>query len=256
MGAAKEIRVSRLVSELSWERFRERVPFETDLVIVPIGTIEAHGAIPLGTDNIIPAAMARDLAPRLGALIAPPVPYGVTNSLLPYPGSTTVSSATFEAYLFEAVAGLAQAGFRRAVLLNGHGGQSGEVGRVVHRLWSESKIFSVAIEWWGLAAEISRDVYGEVTSGHAGVEETAMVLAVAPELVDRERATTIRRAARRYGVKARPFPATIILEREEKNGDGAPVLDAGKAAEFYRRTVEAVGSALEEVFAGWEDLRR
>jgi len=48
----------------------------------------------------------------------------------------------------------------------------------------------------------------------------------------------------------------IILEREEKNGDGAPVLDAGKAAEFYRRTVEAVGSALEEVFAGWEDLRR
>lgn len=247
--------MSRFMSDLTWERFRDRVPSETDLVIVPIGTIEAHGAIPLGTDNIIPAALARELAPRFGALIAPPVPYGVTNSLLPYPGSTTVSSATFEAYLFEAVAGLARAGFRRAVLLNGHGGQSAEVGRVVHRLWSETGTFSVAIEWWGLAAEISREVYGEVTSGHAGVEETAMVLAVAPELIDGERAATIRRAPRRSGVRARPFPATIILEGEERDGDGAPVLDPGKAAEFYRKTTDAVASALAEVLAGWEELR-
>jgi hypothetical protein len=66
-----------------------------------------------------------------------------------------------------------------------------------------------------------------------------------------------RRAPRRSGVKARPFPASIILNHEEKReGDGAPILDADKAAEFYRRTVDAVEAALEEVFAGWEDLRR
>ena len=87
--------MSHNLTDLTWEAFREQVPSKTDLVMIPIGTIEAHGAIPLGTDNIIPQALARDLAPRFDALVAPPVTYGVTNSLLPYPGSTTVSSETF-----------------------------------------------------------------------------------------------------------------------------------------------------------------
>ena len=247
--------MSQQMTDLSWKAFRDRVPSKTDLVIVPVGTIEAHGAFPLGTDNIIPTAMADELATRLDALIAPLVPYGVTNSLLPYPGSTTVSPATFEQYLFEAAAGLVDTGFKRVVLLNGHGGQTREVNRVVHRLWDETKAFSVAIEWWWLAEQISRDVYGEVTSGHAGVEESAMVLAVRPELIDADAAVKARRAPRRYGVKARPFPATIILNHPENEGDGAPVIDHDKAQTFYRRTVDAAESALEEVFAGWEDLR-
>ncbi len=244
------------LSDLSWEAFRDTVPSKIDAVMIPVGTLEAHGAMPLGTDNLIPAGLAQELAPRLGALVAPPVPYGVTNTLLPYPGSTTVSPATFQAYLFEAAAGLVDAGFRRVVLLNGHGGQSGEVAAVVRRLWSEKKAYSVAIEWWGLVAEISREIYGDVVSGHAGIEETAMVLALAPDLVDAARHTTIRRAHRRSGVQARPFPASIILDRAEKGSEGAPVLDRDKAAEFQRRTVRAVEAALLEVWAGWDQIGR
>jgi creatinine amidohydrolase len=247
--------MSHHMTDLSWEAFRDRVPSKTDLVIVPVGTIEAHGAFPLGTDNIIPTSMAEELAKRFDALIAPLVPYGVTSSLLPYPGSTTVSSETFEQYLFEAAAGLVDTGFKRVLLLNGHGGQTSEVNRVVNQLWDETEAFSVALEWWGLAEQISRDVYGEVTSGHAGVEESAMVLAVRPELIDADAAVKARRAPRRDGIKARPFPATIILNHEEKDGDGAPVIDHEKAQTFYRRVVEAAEAALGEVFAGWEELR-
>src|SRR5262245_46959353 len=104
--------MTHLMSELSWEAFRERTK-KSDLVLVPVGTLEAHGGSPVGTDTIIPTALAQDLAPRFQALIAPPIPYGVTNSLLPYPGSTTVSPATFIAYLFEACAGLVDAGLQR-----------------------------------------------------------------------------------------------------------------------------------------------
>ena len=46
------------MNDLSWEQFRDRVPSACDLAIVPVGTIEAHGAIPLGTDTIIPEALA------------------------------------------------------------------------------------------------------------------------------------------------------------------------------------------------------
>jgi creatinine amidohydrolase len=244
------------LAELSWEQFRDVVPARYATVLVPVGTIEAHGALPLGTDTLIPAAIAEQLAPRLAALIAPAVPYGVTNSLLPYPGSTTVSSETFRAYLFEATAGLADAGFRRIVLLNGHGGQSSEVADVVRRLWAERKVFSVAVEWWGVVGEITREVYGEIIGGHAGVEETAMVVAIAPQTVDAARVAKVRRMPIRAGVRARPFPATVMLERPEKAGEGAPNPDPAKAADFYRRTVDAVESALEDVFAGWDEIRR
>lgn len=243
------------LTDLTWEQFRDRVPSEVDAVLVPIGTIEAHGAMSLGTDNLIPLALARDLAPRLGALVAPGIHYGVTNTLLPYPGSTTVSSATFQNYVFEAVAGLVDAGLRRIVLLNGHGGQTAELGTVVKRLWLEKKAFSVAIEWWGLALDLSREVYGNVVSGHAGVEETAMVLAIAPELVDRGRHGVIRRAHRQSGVQARPFPASIILEKAEKSGEGAPILDLAQAQAFYEGTLRAVEAAIRGVFAGWSELR-
>lgn len=243
------------LNHLTWEQFRDLVPKRIDLAIVPVGTVEAHGAIPLGTDTLIPEAMAEQLAPRLQAVIAPPVAYGVTDSLLPYPGSTTVSAETFRAYLFEAAAGLVDAGFRRIVLLNGHGGQSGEVADVVARLWNEKRAYAVALEWWGLAAEASQDIYGEHASGHAGVEETAMVLAAHPDLVDASRAKKVRRAPRRAGLRARPFPATIILDRPEKNGDGAPDLDPARAKRFFERCTDAAADALREVFDGWEDLR-
>ena len=244
------------MNDLSWEQFRDRVPSACDLAIVPVGTVEAHGAIPLGTDTMIPEALAADLAPRLNALIAPSIAYGVTNSLLPYPGSTTVSSATFAAYLFEAAAGLVDAGFRRIVLLNGHGGQSSEVGGVVARLWNEKRAYACAVEWWGFAEELSAKVYPGVVSGHAGVEETAMIVAIAPQMVDGSRASKIRRFARHPGLRTRPFPASIILDKKETAGEGAPVLDPAKAKAFYDGVVVAIEAGLKDVFAGWSEIRK
>jgi creatinine amidohydrolase len=247
--------MSLRMNDLSWEQFRDRVPSACDLAIVPVGTIEAHGAIPLGTDTMIPEALASGLATRLNALIAPSIAYGVTNSLLPFPGSTTVSSTTFGAYLFEAVAGLVDTGFRRVVLLNGHGGQSGEVAGCVARLWNEKKAYAVAVEWWGFAEELAATIYPGTISGHAGVEETAMILAIAPNLVDGERAKNVRRFSRHPGLRARPFPASIILDRKETAAEGAPVLDPAKAKAFYDGVVDAIESGLRDVFEGWSEIR-
>jgi creatinine amidohydrolase len=191
----------------------------------------------------------------LNALIAPPIAYGVTNSLLPFPGSTTVSSATFSAYLFEAAAGLVDAGFRRIALFNGHGGQTSEVAGCVARLWNEKRAYACAVEWWGFAEELSATVYPGSISGHAGVEETAMVVAIAPGLVDGARAVTVRRFARHAGLRSRPFPASIILDRKETAAEGAPVLDPAKAKAFYAGVVDAIDAALREVFAGWREIR-
>jgi creatinine amidohydrolase/Fe(II)-dependent formamide hydrolase-like protein len=167
-----------------------------------------------------------------------------------------VSSATFSAYLFEAAAGLVDAGFRRIVLLNGHGGQTGEVAGAVARLWNDKKAYAVAVEWWGFAEELAARIYPGTISGHAGVEETAMIVAIAPDLIDGARATKIRRFARHAGLRARPFPASIILDRKEAAGAGAPVLDAAKAKAFYDGVVNEIDVSLREVFAGWSEIRK
>ena len=60
--------MTHLMSELSWEAFRDAVR-RSDLVLVPVGTLEAHGGTPLGTDTIIPTAMATDLALPSGEVV-------------------------------------------------------------------------------------------------------------------------------------------------------------------------------------------
>ena len=82
-----------------------------------------------------------------------------------------------------------------------------------------------------------------------------MVVAIAPALVDGVRATTIRRFARQPGLRTRPFPASIILDKKETSGEGAPVLDPAKAKAFYAAVVDAVEAGLKDAFAGWGDIR-
>ena len=244
------------IEHLCWEEFRDLVPTRTDLVFVPVGTLEAHGGLPLGTDTFIADHLALTLAPRYDALVAPAIGFGVTNTLLPYPGSTTVRSSTFREHLFEAAAGLVDAGFRRVVLINGHGGQSSEVAEVVARLWNDRRAFAAAVEWWGIAEEPSRRIWGEHASGHAGIEETAMMLAIDPQSIDLDRHARARRAARQPGLRARPFPATIILDRKERDGDGAPDFDPAHARDFYQSVLDRLHELLDDLFAGWAALRR
>jgi len=86
------------VSDLTWEQFRERVPARTDLVIVPVGTVEAHGAIPLGTDTLIPEAMSDELASRFSRTPArrpSRPPRSAPTSSRPLPASSTPGSSAW-----------------------------------------------------------------------------------------------------------------------------------------------------------------
>ena len=57
------------------------MPREIETALVPVGTLEPHGILSLGTDNEIPARLAEAIAARLNALVAPTIPYGVTAHL-------------------------------------------------------------------------------------------------------------------------------------------------------------------------------
>lgn len=149
-----------LWEELNWAEFEKLVPEKYDTAILPVGTIEAHGVAPLGTDNLIPMEMARLIAKDLGAIVAPPVNYGITRTLLAYPGSLSVVSETFEKYVTEIMLSICDCKFKKLVVLNGHGGNNEQLGRAARAVWQATKIKVAVVHWWMCCDDIVEKIYG------------------------------------------------------------------------------------------------
>src|SRR3989475_11388376 len=87
------------MERITWIEFREWVPAKIQTVLLPLGTLEPHGVAPNGTDILAPVAIAREIAPRVNAVVAPAIPYGFTGTLDAYPGSFTIPEDAYRAYL-------------------------------------------------------------------------------------------------------------------------------------------------------------
>jgi len=84
--------------ELTYSELSSALSRGVDSVVFPVGTVEPHGAhLPLGTDTIIAEVVGELVAERVGALLLPALPYGVTGSLHGYPGSVRVPPDVLEA---------------------------------------------------------------------------------------------------------------------------------------------------------------
>ena len=242
---------TRKLEELNWMEFKRLVPKQSDAVLVPVGTIEAHGVTGLGTDNQIPLSIAERIAEPVQALIAPTIHYGITRTLLPYPGSLTVLPETFERYVAEVAASLADAGFRRIVFLNGHGGNTEALKNASVRLYRDKQAYSMVIDWWTLCDEEVRRVYGHA-GGHAGTDETAMVLVDHPEQVRKQEYKKELAFLTRPGLAALPFPGSIILY---KKGEGFPDFDLAKVTQLMAAVCAKVQATILEVFRHWQMVR-
>ncbi len=240
----------RKILELNWMEFKEVVPKRMNKVLLPTGTIEAHSIIPLGTDILIPEKISEMIAKPLNMLIAPTINYGITRSLLPYPGSMTVSPKTFLDYTYEICAGLSDNGFKQIFIINGHGGQVDELKTTIRRLWDEKRVFAAAISWWLLCEDIIQEIYGEL-GGHGGLDETAAVLAIDEKLVQRKRLRKVKARGFKSGVIAHPFPSSLILYKE---GEGMPVFGKEKADAFLSKVADKVKKTIMEITTGWKSI--
>ena len=113
MSSAKQNAPStREMERINWIEFREWVPAKINTVLLPLGTLEPHGVAPNGTDILAPVAMAREIAPRVNAMVAPVIPYGFTGVMDAYPGSFTVPEDAFRSYARAVLTGLAKNKFK------------------------------------------------------------------------------------------------------------------------------------------------
>ena len=242
---------TREMERINWMEFREWVPAKIDIVLLPLGTIEAHGVTANGTDIIAPVAMAKEIAPRVNAMIAPVIPYGFTGILDAYPGGFTVPEDVYRAYVRAVLIGLAKNKFKNIIMLNGHGGgQTAILSALGQEVGRETRTRILVMNWWSFCSDVTLEVYGE-DGGHAGENETAYMMAIDPSLVGKERyksdmATAIP-APNTWS--AYPFPSSILLYKE---GQGYPKFDLAKAKTYFAKVNDKVARLIEETIRKWD----
>ena len=183
------------LDKLSWPEVEAELHRGRDTVVVAFGATEQHAHhLPLATDALIGDHLARLVADRLDAFVAPTVRVGCSAHHLDFPGTLSLGEQTFHAVVADLVRSLARAGFRRLVLLLTHGGNFAPLAAALEELGELPGITVVALTDLGVLLEIART--GEREHGvalsdgglHAGEWETSMLLYIHPELVHMERA--------------------------------------------------------------------
>jgi creatinine amidohydrolase len=136
--------------DLNWMQVEEYLARD-DRVVLPVGSTEQHGYLSLETDNILAERVSAEAAEPLGVLVLPVLAYGLTPSFAAYPGSPSLRLETFFAVLRDLLDSLYGQGFRRFLLVNGHGGNLPAFGLV--REWAAANDDAQAIfhSWWSSA---------------------------------------------------------------------------------------------------------
>jgi len=248
----KDVVSTREMDRINWMEFKEVVPSKINTVLLRTGTLEPHGVVNNGADNTAPTAMAKTIAERTNAMIAPTLPYGMTGSMEAYPGAFQINESAYRPFVKQILEGLAKNGFKNIIILNGHGGgQTAVLNAVAAEVATEKKVRTLVINWWSFASDETKEVFGE-DGGHAGLNETAFIQAIDPTLVhpDKYTGAEMTTAYPSAGTwSAVPFPSSIGLYQK---GQGFPKFDQKKADEYYKKVTDKVANLINEIVKKWD----
>lgn len=135
------------VAEMNWMQVADYLTRD-NRAIVPLGSTEQHGYLSLATDAILAERVAIEAAEPLGVPVFPVLAYGITPLFRAYPGSVSLRVSTYIALVGDLLDMLAEQGFRRIALVNGHGGNS-PAGSVAAEWMADHPTCTVIMHnWW------------------------------------------------------------------------------------------------------------
>lgn len=110
--------------DMNWMQVENYLTLDNRVILV-LGSCEQHGYLSLLSDIRIPLALADAVSQKSGVPVAPALHFGVSPSFVTYPGTISLRLTTFMQVVEEVVRCLHKQGFRRFLVLNGHGGNDG-----------------------------------------------------------------------------------------------------------------------------------
>jgi len=122
-----------------------------DRIVLPLGSTEQHAYLSLATDAILAERVAVEAAEPLGIPVLPALAYGITPYFAAFPGSPSIRQETYLTLVGELLDSLRPQGFRRVLLVNGHGGNTPVAvltgpGVVLHNWWKAPRTMAVVLE--------------------------------------------------------------------------------------------------------------
>jgi creatinine amidohydrolase len=160
-----------LISSMTWMQVEAYLESD-DRCVLPLGSTEQHAHISLATDSILAERVAAEAAEPLGIPVFPALTYGITPYFMGYPGTVTLSPTTYERVLTEILGSVRRHGFRRVLVVNGHGGNT--PARPAAEAWAARRQ-GVVLRWhdWWKAPHV-RAAIDEVdpAASHASWMET------------------------------------------------------------------------------------
>jgi creatinine amidohydrolase len=142
------------ISEMNWSQVEAYLK-KDDRAILPLGSTEQHAGLSLCVDSLLAEKVSLDAATPVGVPVFPVLPFGITPYFLAYPGTISLRVETYAQVLQDVFASLRGHGFRRILIVNGHGGNqpaqsvaaqwqaaNPEVTFKFHNWWNAPKTFA------------------------------------------------------------------------------------------------------------------
>lgn len=164
--------------ELNWMDVENYLKKDDRLILV-LGACEEHGFLSLLTDVKIPQALADAASQETGVLVGPALNFGVSPYFLAYPGTISLRISTFLDVIEDILRSVYGYGFRKIVILNGHGGNNPARARIVELANQLPGLRVKMYEWW--MAECVKDISAkhDLPNQHANWEEAFQFTRVA-----------------------------------------------------------------------------
>lgn len=177
--------------EHTWPELREAAR-QDRVALLPVGTIEQHGPhLPLSTDCITSREIARcvvEAAPH-AAILMPQVYYSFNFHHLDFPGTIAVDGHTIIDYVTDIGKSIAHHGFRKILLVNGHGSNVPFLDIAARNITNHTESVAAMVSWWSLAdpalSEVRESEYPGGLS-HGCELEISVILHFRPDLVQME----------------------------------------------------------------------
>lgn len=135
------------ITDMNWTQV-EKYLTQDDRCVLPIGSTEQHGALSLCVDTILAERVAVEAAEPLGIPVYPVMPFGCSPYFAAFPGSISLKVETLLAVARDVIGSLHTSGFRRVLIVNGHGGNAA-VGNLCRELMAERPEMSLKFhQWW------------------------------------------------------------------------------------------------------------
>lgn len=241
-----------VLARATWQEVRD---FDRDAVaLVPTGSLEQHGPhLPLVTDTAIVTAVAEAVESRLPGqtVLVPTIWLGASGHHMAFDGSLDAGFDAYLATLQAVLEGLAQHGFHRAYMLNGHGGNTEPNGICCRRHKAAhpgATIGHGGYFQWIPAELLEATLEGPCkTIRHACEAETSLMLHLHPELVRMDR-------ARDDGLQTVPPVPGLVWHFDECTEEGATgyatLATAAKGKALFEAAVEGATASVRALYDG------